>query len=615
MKIGNGSRCAGGFLNRSVLWGVLLLGGILAASMAVVGKYRRPGAMTPIEAQSMQMELPAPAGTLPVELAPVERGRVAGTVRYSGQAVGYLEQDVAPRVAGTLVWMPLYAGDRVRRGQLIARLDTSQSAPQTANQRAMLDIAVQGVGVAQKEYEQTMAAIKEAHAEVGMKTGAAAEAKAEQRAAQEERTAARADLEAAQSQHPDAEAQLQAAQADEGYWKEEIERETRLLKAGAVTPEEFARERDQAVNAAAKVRQAQARIAQVEAQIRAAQAAASKAEALAGAATARVEEAQAELNSHFAHVNSTQAMAASARQKIAQAQAGVAQAHAALAGAMAQQGYSEIRAETDGVVMQRVVSPGVLVGAGQTILRIAQIAPIRLQANVSETDLPKIRVGGAVRVLGRDPESGSGEGIAAKVASVAPAVDAASRTAVVEALLPNADNRFLPGQFVTLEFTLGVSPNALHAPTRALRVHVAPDGEIISTRTTQTLWVADPLDGQPGLYTAREVVVSIGLTDGEQTEIKSGVKAGELVIVTGQDNLKPGDTVSRAEMSAPSMQAGIARSTGAPAVHTGVPTGSVAPARRLHYTCIMHPEIDLDHPGKCPKCGMTLVLRRNGGAR
>ena len=26
-----------------------------------------------------------------------------------------------------------------------------------------------------------------------------------------------------------------------------------------------------------------------------------------------------------------------------------------------------------------------------------------------------------------------------------------------------------------------------------------------------------------------------------------------------------------------------------------------------HYTCVMHPEVVQDHPGKCPKCGMELV--------
>ncbi len=271
--------------------------------------------MTPIEVQAMDMNLPAPAGTAPVELATVESGQIESTVRYTGQAVGFVEQDVTPRITGTITMLNVYAGDRVKRGQLLARLDTSQSAPLVANQRAGLNMARQGVGVAQKEYQQAIAAINEAHAEVGMKTGAVESARADLIAAQEERANAQAQLDAAQSMNGDASAQLQAAQADQQYWRDEISREASLLKAGAVTQEEYQREKAQAENADAKVRQAQARVMQVQAQIRGAQSAARKAEAMIASTKSKVDQAQAELNSHYAHVRSTQAAADSAQTK------------------------------------------------------------------------------------------------------------------------------------------------------------------------------------------------------------------------------------------------------------------------------------------------------------
>ena len=31
---------------------------------------------------------------------------------------------------------------------------------------------------------------------------------------------------------------------------------------------------------------------------------------------------------------------------------------------------------------------------------------------------------------------------------------------------------------------------------------------------------------------------------------------------------------------------------------------------RQKYTCVMHPEVISDKPGKCPKCGMTLIQRK-----
>ncbi len=32
---------------------------------------------------------------------------------------------------------------------------------------------------------------------------------------------------------------------------------------------------------------------------------------------------------------------------------------------------------------------------------------------------------------------------------------------------------------------------------------------------------------------------------------------------------------------------------------------------KVEYTCPMHPEVVMDKPGKCPKCGMTLVEKKD----
>ncbi len=610
--------------NRSVFGGLLLLFLILAGAIYAINKYRRPGSMTPLEAQTMQMELPAPAGIAPVELATAHLGRIENTVRYTGQAVGFVEQDVTPRITGTIIEMSAYAGDRVRRGQLLARLDTSQAAPLVANQRAGVNMAAQSVGVARKEYQQALAAINEAHAEVGMKTGAVTSARADVTAAQEERANAQAQAEAAQSMSGDADAQVQAAQADWQYWQDEISREATLLKAGAVTREEYQRERAQAENADAKARQAQARITQVQAQIRAAQSAVRKAEAMIASAKSKVEQAQSELNSHNAHVLSTQAAADSARQKIVQAEAGVAQARATLAGASAAQGYSEIRAQTDGVVTQRVVSPGVLVNPGQVILRVAQISPIRLQANVTEGDLARIRIGSPVRVMG---QGGTGTPLSANVTSIAPAIDPAARTGIVEAVVPNPNARFLPGQYVTLDIATGSNPNALLIPTWAIGYHTTPSGGVISTQATPFVWIAEQDAGQDGQYLAREVQITVGLSDGQNSEVRSGLKAGQKVITAGQDYLKDGDAVASTEALASATATPIAPRTNTggmdsmPGMNHAASGTAATPQRPMNappvtaipnaaktlYTCLMHPDVVQDHPGDCPKCGMKLV--------
>ncbi len=523
---------------RAAVGPILLIVILLIGMTLAVRRFRRPGSMTPLEAQSMQMELPAPPSAAPVELATVRRGKYASSARYAGQAVGFLEQEVSARVTGVILWMPLYQGDRVRRGQVVARLDTSQSAPQEAAQRAAVAMAEQGVLVARKDYEETLAAIRRAHGELGSREGALSGAKADVEAAKADRVSADSQLTAAQAMIQDAAAQLQGAQADQDYWKQEIAREKSLLSAGAVTREEYGRELAQAQNAEAKLRQAQARVSQANAQAAAAASAVRRADATIVAAMAKVEEAQSDLASHTAHVSSSSAMAASARQKILQAQAGVAQARAGLAAAAASRAYSEIRAEIDGVVTQRLISPGTLVNPGQTLLRIAQISPIRLQASVPAADLAAIRPGDPVRVFGPD----NGLLFSTSVRSLTPAVDPTTRTGIVEAIAPNRDARLVPGAFVTLEIGARTGSPALMVASRALRFRGDPGGGPLAVETTATAWVAEPA-GQPGELTVHERRVRAGASSGEMIRVLDGLKEGERVVVSGGDALHDGDTV------------------------------------------------------------------------
>lgn len=528
-----------GVLNRQVLGGLLLLGIMLLVAVYAVNNFRRQGAMTPIEAQAMEMNTPAPPGVTPVVLAQVERGTVENTIRYTGQAVPYVEQDVYPRVRGYITWMPLYEGDRVQRGQLLARLDTSEIDPQVAEREAATTTARQGVGVAQAEYAQAREAVAQAQAELAGRQGAVTEARANLQAARAERANAEADLAAARTQVADAEAGLEAAKADQAYWQQQIQRTRELLKAGAVSGEEFQREQAQAQTADAKVRQAQARVNQVQAQVRAAQSAVRKADAMIRSAEASVRQAQSELMAHHAHVRQSKAAVNSARQRIAQAQSGVAQARAAAEATATSQGYTKIYSQIDGVVTKRLISPGVLVNPGQAILRIAQIEPIRLQANVAESDLRQIRIGSTVTVRDRDSKA---KPIEAKVTSVRPAVDPQARTGVVEAVVPNRVERFLPGEYVVLEITTGRREETLYVPTRAVQRRTLPSGGVVSTDPSAFVWMAEPAGGE-NQFTARRVAVETGISDGQKTVIRSGLDEGQRVVVSGYQFLQNGQTL------------------------------------------------------------------------
>ena len=533
----------------------LLLLTFFGASWAVK-KYTAPGHMSVIDAQAMDMTvMKPPVGAVPVAAMAAKRQSIESTVTYTGSAVPFLDQDVYPRVAGNLVWMQFYPGQRVKRGQLVARLDSAELGSKANEQAANRAMAEHAHLIARMQYQQSLGTKSQAEAQISAARGAVADAEQGRRkalagvrgtrtdleaarseataaegdaqAATEERDSAQADLEAAQTGVADAQAQLAAAQADEQYQAERLRRSQVLLTSGAVSQEEFQQDRAMAENATAKVRQAKARVEQVNAGIRGAQSRIKKSEAMVAAARARssqmqskiqgsltkIEEAQADVAAADATIAQRQAdveaaqantralNAASnaAQHEIAHTEAGVRQAAAQLTTAQVVKGYTEIRAAVDGLITQRLVGPGTLVSPGQPILKVSQVNPIRLQANVAAGDLEKVRVGSLVRV-----RTAAGRQIrTARVTALFPAVDPTARTGIVEALLPNPDGRFLPGQYVTMDLTTAAAHEALVVPASAVVWQAQATGPdtVLADGQAPKLWVIQAGEAEKTVYT------------------------------------------------------------------------------------------------------------------
>jgi RND family efflux transporter MFP subunit len=173
------------------------------------------------------------------------------------------------------------------------------------------------------------------------------------------------------------------------------------------------------------------------------------------------------------------------------------------------------------------------------ILRVAQTDPVRLQANVAEIDLARIKAGN--RLLARDP-SGSRPPLVARVTSIAPTVDPATRTGIVEAVVPNADGRFLPGQFINVDISIGRGEDALRVPLSAVHTRTLPGEGVLAEGARRYVWLAEGA-GTDGQYTVMPVDVETGLSDGENIQIVAGLEAGQKVVVLGGNYLKRGDTV------------------------------------------------------------------------
>src|SRR5579872_980076 len=258
-----------GVMTVRTILGILLLVAVYLVCSWAVRKFTAPGDMSVME---------PPVGAVPAAVMAARREPIAATVSYTGTAVPFVDQEVTPRVTGSIVWMPLYPGDRVSRGQVVARLDTSELGSRVNEQAANVTMAEHETAIARMQAQQARNAAAQAQAQVGEARDDVANAKSDLSAARQdvtaaeaERTSTQADLESAQTGMEDAQAQFAAAQADQQYWQAQIKRSAALVKSGAISQQEYEQDRSQAANADAKVRQAQARLQQVNAGIRATQ--------------------------------------------------------------------------------------------------------------------------------------------------------------------------------------------------------------------------------------------------------------------------------------------------------------------------------------------------------
>ena len=475
-------------LSREKVVGVLLIVIGFGASRWAVNRWRRPGAMTPIEAQGMQMNTPAPPGVALVTLAEAARGPIESTVWYPGQAIAFNEQDVVIRTEGWLSWMPFYVGQEVQPDEVVAHLDINQLL------RGRND------------------ALEGAQSEIA--------------AAHEERAGAEADLASKQSMIAEAEAMIAAMEADRQFWQQQTARNKTLLDKGALSPEEYQRETAMAANATAKVQQAASRLDQARAEVRAAQAMVRRADAMIAAAEKKRQQMTSEVLAGEAAVRSTEA--------------GAGEAHENPGATNTSRGRVEIRAHLGGVVTERRIALGQHGAPGQSILKIAQTDPIRLQANVAEADLARIKLGYRVAIRGR---SATEQPIFAKVTSIAPTVDPSTRTGIVEALAPNRNRRFFPGQSVALDISTGRSEDTLRVPLAAVHVRAEPGTGPLAGGSANYVWLAEK-SGESTPYVVTPVDVTTGITNGVDVQILSGLQPGQKVVAFGADYLKRGDAVS-----------------------------------------------------------------------
>jgi RND family efflux transporter MFP subunit len=183
-----------------------------------------------------------------------------------------------------------------------------------------------------------------------------------------------------------------------------------------------------------------------------------------------------------------------------------------------------VRAPFGGVVGERLVSVGDYVTRGTKVVSVMRTNPLRLQLTVPQQFSDGVAVGRAVTL---EVDTAPGKTFTGQVRYVSPALQADSRTLIVEAVVANADGSLKPGSFATAQIEQAASTPGVLAPAAAVR----------TVSGTARVFVVS--GGR-----AEERLVTTGQAVGDLVEIMTGLKSGEEVVSSNVTQVADGVRVA-----------------------------------------------------------------------
>jgi RND family efflux transporter MFP subunit len=214
-------------------------------------------------------------------------------------------------------------------------------------------------------------------------------------------------------------------------------------------------------------------------------------------------------------------------QAIQSAQAGVESQRAQVSVAQKAVADAVIRAPYAGFVSNRPVAVGEYVTPSAVIVTILRTNPLKLQLQVPEADAPFITQGMGVSL---EVDAFRDRRFAGNVTAVNPAIDPVSRSATVEAEVPNNDNALRAGMFATARIAKQGGSRAVFVPRAA----------VLNDQNTQSYRVFVVQDGVAKL----RVVQIAPQEENGMIQIISGVNADDIVATSNLNELYEGAKVS-----------------------------------------------------------------------
>jgi HlyD family secretion protein len=334
-------------------------------------------------------------------------------IRVSGN-IEVTDAEVSFKIAGRVVERLVTEGEKVKAGQLVARLEDAELAQDVALRQAELRAAQAALaeleaGSRPEEIAQAdAAALKAQKALDELLAGSRPEDVAAAEAAARKAEAALNDLLAGSrpQEIAVADATLERTKVEEARLKVDFGRQEALYKKGAVSAQDYDTAKSSFEVGVARRREAEEQLKLVQEgprkfQIQQARDALAESKAKLdlvrkGPRTETIEQARAAVAE--ANARAELVRKGPRRETIDQAKARVDQTRATLAEAQTRLSYAKIESPLTGVVLSKNIEPGEYVAPGTPVVTVGDLVNVWLRAYINESDLGRVNLGQRARV-------------------------------------------------------------------------------------------------------------------------------------------------------------------------------------------------------------------------
>jgi len=360
----------------------------------------------------------------PSKLQKVEKGDLAKSVVATGKVTPITKVEVKSKASGIVKKLLVDAGDKVRKGQLLAQLDKEEIEAQVEQSRAAVQAAEASLTSAEADYER---------------------------------------------------AKVDAEGPDVPLLKRAYERATGMAKEGVVS-------------------------------------------------TSALEDAQKNYELALNKQNVSKAQATVLKAKIAQSQGQLAQDRANLKQLEEQLSYTDIESPIDGVVLSRDVEMGdavssilVLGSSATLVMTLGDTSSVYVKGKVDESDIGKVYLGQPARIKVESFKDKTFNGVVTKISPMGVEKDNVT-TFEVRVSINNPGGELKAEMTANAEIILEEHKNVLQIP----------EGAIIYDKDKKASVEIPDTSAKEG---KKKIAVNIGISNGAKTELLSGLKEGDQVVL------------------------------------------------------------------------------------